>query len=177
MIPNEVFTKFFDTQTLLSYFYVFESTLLKLFVSSPRWIVTSSPIGFLNVSLVEKLLPGLTSQNFWKFYIFLGESISLHWGTETRCTNFNINCWIFSSTLVNKIQTQPNSEETDVLKNFIANFNSRYHYDDHCDKDNKNYDNDDHESSLTFSKRPTDKGFSILQLKLFTLITFSFGNK
>lgn len=130
-----------------------------------------------NVSLVEKLFPGLTSQNFWKFYIFLDESISLHWGTETRCTNFNINCWIFSSTLVNKIQTQANSGETDVLKNFIANFNSRYHYDDHSDKDNKNYDNDDHESSLTFSNRPTDKEFSILQLKLFTLITFSFGNK
>ena len=49
-------------------------------VRSPRWIFISSPIGFFDASLVEKLLPCLTPENLWKFYILPGELGSLQRG-------------------------------------------------------------------------------------------------
>ena len=45
-----------------------------------------SPVGFL-ISPVKNLLLGLTSEKFWKFGIFPGESRSPCRGTETVCLN------------------------------------------------------------------------------------------
>ena len=43
-----------------------------------------------DASPVERLLQGLTLENFWKFYIFLGESSSPHRGTKTGCNNASL---------------------------------------------------------------------------------------
>ena len=57
-----------------------------VFVNSPCWVFVSSPIGFLNASQVDKLLPSLNPENLWKFYIFPVESRRPHHGTETGCS-------------------------------------------------------------------------------------------
>ena len=66
------------TQPLLCY------SVNLAFVSSPSRIFISSPIGF-HASPVEKLLPGLTTEKIWRFYLFSGDSSSPHRVTETLC--------------------------------------------------------------------------------------------
>ena len=98
LIANAIFLMTFltikVTQLFLRFWlnqvYMFSSQR-NIFVSSPRWIFMSFPVGsvvspvdFLFPS-VENLLLGFTPTKFLKFDIFSGESTSLHWGTETGC--------------------------------------------------------------------------------------------
>ena len=46
---------------------------------------TTSPIYFLDASSADNLLPGLIPEQFCEFYIFPGESSSLHSSTKIRC--------------------------------------------------------------------------------------------
>ena len=57
---------------------------INIFINSPRWIIISSPVGFL-ISPEENLLLGLTPEKFGKFGIFSCESSSPHRGTEAGC--------------------------------------------------------------------------------------------
>lgn len=67
------FARTFDTERVLNHFWV-----NLLFVSSACWIFMQSPIGIFDSFPIEKLLLHLTSENFWKFYIFLSKSNSPH---------------------------------------------------------------------------------------------------
>ena len=94
----QCFTRFVDTLRFLGqpgiyilcmYIYIY----IYIYISgSPRKIFILSPTGFV-ISPLRNLLLGLTPENFLKFEIFLGESISPHRGTDTGCldgalTNF-----------------------------------------------------------------------------------------
>lgn len=56
-----------QTLCLLSKLYVFGQPGIFQLTS----LIHIIPDGFLDASPMEKLLPGLTPENFWKFYIFL----------------------------------------------------------------------------------------------------------
>ena len=49
--------------------YIFWGVSL-VFVTLPHWIFAQSPFGFLDLSTVEKLLPDLNLEKFWKFSFF-----------------------------------------------------------------------------------------------------------
>ena len=57
---------------------------INVFINSPRWIIISSPVGFV-ISPEENLLLGLITGKFGKFGIFSRESSSPHQGTEAGC--------------------------------------------------------------------------------------------
>ena len=104
MIANAIFLKIFWHLKVTQPFMCFRVNQVNMFlsqsnifISSPRWIFISFPVGFVVspvgffISLVENLVIGLTPEKFWKFVIFPGESSSPYQGTETGCLQKTLN--------------------------------------------------------------------------------------
>ena len=81
---------------LFSNFYVFGSTWYLSIYLAEFSQSELSPIDFFDTSPVGILFPGLTLENFWKFFIFPGKASSPHRGTEAGCFTgyFYFETWI-----------------------------------------------------------------------------------